>query len=139
MPNTDRSATLTFAVVLSIASLIVGVAGMGAFIASDEDGTTAVAVDAEPIAEADAKPVTIDELSRHPSAMPENAEYATYRDGEYTDAQERRGPMNHEVYFNITEGVAEVVPGSTIDVWTFDGAVPGPMVRARVGDTIDFY
>jgi nitrite reductase (NO-forming) len=31
-----------------------------------------------------------------------------------------------------------IAPGVTFDAWTFDGRVPGPMLRATVGDTIDF-
>jgi nitrite reductase (NO-forming) len=111
---------------------------MAAFIAADDNSASTVAADA-PAAAVDAKTVTIDEMSRHPSAMPDSADYATYRDAEYSDLQARRGPMTHEVYFTIKEGVAEILPGTTIDVWTFDGAVPGPMVRAQVGDSVDFF
>jgi nitrite reductase (NO-forming) len=140
--RTDRSLALTSAVVLSIAALVAGVSGMAAFIATDDgsNGAAVAAVDAPaPPEKADAKPVTIDEMSRHPSAMPDSADYATYRDGKYSDLRTREGPMTHEVHFTLKEGVAEIVPGTTIDVWTFDGAVPGPMVRARVGDAIDFF
>lgn len=31
-----------------------------------------------------------------------------------------------------------MLPGTTMDFFTFNGAVPGPMIRAMVGDTIDF-
>ena len=33
--------------------------------------------------------------------------------------------------------IAEVAPGVFIDYWTFNGTVPGPMIRAREGDTLD--
>ena len=26
-----------------------------------------------------------------------------------------------------------------MEYWTFDGPIAGPMIRARVGDTVDFY
>jgi nitrite reductase (NO-forming) len=130
---------MTVAVVLSIVALLVGAVGMAAFIAADDGDSTSVAATGAPPAEVDAERVTIDEMSRHPSAMPDSADYATYRDGEALDPTTRQGPMNHEVHFAIKEGVAEILPGTTIDTWTFDGAVPGPMVRAQVGDTIDFF
>ncbi len=33
--------------------------------------------------------------------------------------------------------ISEIAPGVFIDYWTFNGTVPGPMVRVREGDTID--
>ncbi len=94
---------------------------------------------ATPAAASPAKPVTIDEISRHPTDMPDSADYTLYQDGQYLNPQPRTGPMNHEVHFQIEEGVAEVLPGTTLDYWTFDGAVPGPMIRTQVGDTVDFF
>lgn len=48
-----------------------------------------------------------------------------------------RGEPAH-VTFNLTsrEVVAEVADGRTYTYWTFDGTVPGPMLRVRVGDTV---
>ncbi len=49
---------------------------------------------------------------------------------------QRTGPAH--LTFNITskEVVAKMADGITYTYWTFDGTVPGPMLRARVGDTI---
>jgi len=33
--------------------------------------------------------------------------------------------------------ISEIAPGVFVDYWTFNGTVPGPMVRVREGDTID--
>jgi FtsP/CotA-like multicopper oxidase with cupredoxin domain len=30
----------------------------------------------------------------------------------------------------------EIIPGTTTEVWTYDGALPGPLVRAKVGDRL---
>jgi len=49
----------------------------------------------------------------------------------------RSEPATVEVEMETRELVAEVEPGVTFTYMTFDGQVPGPMVRARVGDTID--
>lgn len=41
--------------------------------------------------------------------------------------------------FELTthEVTAELADGTTYDFWTFDNTVPGPMIRAMVGDTIE--
>jgi nitrite reductase (NO-forming) len=43
-----------------------------------------------------------------------------------------------EVAFDITvkEVLAEVAPGVVLNYWTFDGTVPGPMLRVREGDRV---
>ncbi|MBI5401161.1 MAG: nitrite reductase, copper-containing [Candidatus Yonathbacteria bacterium] len=33
--------------------------------------------------------------------------------------------------------VSEIAPGVFVDYWTFNGKVPGPMIRVREGDTMD--
>ncbi|RYB92491.1 copper oxidase [Nocardioides glacieisoli] len=40
----------------------------------------------------------------------------------------------HRRTFRITEQQAEVAPGVTQEVWTFNGTAPGPVLRGRVGD-----
>jgi nitrite reductase (NO-forming) len=86
-----------------------------------------------------ALPVTAPEISLHPAGMPRSADYARYVDGEYLDLVERTGPMNHEIRVTSREVVAEVMPGTTMNMWTFDGRIPGPMIRVRAGDTVDFF
>ncbi len=43
-----------------------------------------------------------------------------------------------EVSIELTtkEVLAEVAPGIVVNYWTFDGTVPGPMLRVREGDTV---
>jgi nitrite reductase (NO-forming) len=41
-----------------------------------------------------------------------------------------------EVNLTTTEVIAEIAPGVTINYWTFNGTVPGPFIRRRVGDTV---
>ncbi len=85
------------------------------------------------------EPITIQEISRHPADLPPSTDYTLYKDGRYQNFVERTGPITQEVHFQIKEGVAEVVDGTTMEYWTFNSGIPGPMIRARVGDTIDFY
>ena len=83
--------------------------------------------------------VTIDEISRHPSAMPDSANYTEYDGGTWSKPVQRTGPITITAHFQIKEGVAQVVTGTYLEYWTFDGTVPGPMIRGRVGDTVDFF
>jgi nitrite reductase (NO-forming) len=46
-------------------------------------------------------------------------------------------PARTLTYFLETEEVIdEIVPGVYVNSWTFNGQIPGPMLRARVGDTV---
>ena len=40
----------------------------------------------------------------------------------------------HRHTFRVTEQEAEVAPGVTQEVWTFNGTAPGPVLHGRVGD-----
>jgi nitrite reductase (NO-forming) len=57
---------------------------------------------------------------------------------ELPDPIDRDQPTEIDVTLEAKEVTAEVEPGVTFDYMTFDGEIPGPMVRARVGDTINF-
>ncbi|MFD1645184.1 copper-containing nitrite reductase [Haloarchaeobius litoreus] len=46
-------------------------------------------------------------------------------------------PRRHEISLEVTEETAEIEPGVTFDYMTFDGRVPGPMIRVRRGDTVN--
>ena len=52
-------------------------------------------------------------------------------------AIERRAPETVRVEIETVEKVAELNDGSTYRYWTFDGQVPGPMIRVRAGDTVE--
>ncbi|GAA1398687.1 multicopper oxidase domain-containing protein [Luteococcus peritonei] len=43
----------------------------------------------------------------------------------------------HKLTLTATEEVQEVSPGVQQTVWTFNGAVPGPVLRGRVGDVFE--
>ena len=49
----------------------------------------------------------------------------------------RTEPATIKVELETTERVAELNDGSDYRFWTFNDQVPGPMIRARVGDTIE--
>lgn len=50
----------------------------------------------------------------------------------------RTAPTTVQVTLTAKEVVAELADGTTYAFWTFDGTVPGPMIRVMEGDTIEF-
>lgn len=50
---------------------------------------------------------------------------------------ERTEPTLVKVELTTKEVIAEMAPGVFINYWTFDGQVPGPMIRVREGDTVE--
>lgn len=48
-----------------------------------------------------------------------------------------RGPAHVVVNLTAEEVVKEIAPGVTYDLWTFNGSVPGPLIRVREGDTVE--
>ena len=49
----------------------------------------------------------------------------------------RTEPTTVQITLTIKELVAELADGVTYTFWTFDGTVPGPMLRVMQGDTVD--
>ena len=49
----------------------------------------------------------------------------------------RRGPQTVKVNLETVEVTGQLADGSTYHYWTFNRKVPGPMVRVRVGDTVE--
>ena len=48
----------------------------------------------------------------------------------------RTEPAVVHIYMEAVELTAEIEDGTTFTYWTYNGTVPGPMFRARVGDTV---
>ena len=69
-----------------------------------------------------AKPVDVAEVGANASAVPAPIQ--------------RNAPAHLTFDLTSKEVVATMADGVTYSYWTFDGQVPGPMLRARVGDTI---
>ena len=74
---------------------------------------------------AKAKPVTVKEISRAASDVPPPITRTT--------------PTTVVVNLETKEVTATLDDGQTYDYWTFDGTVPGPMLRVRVGDTVELH
>ncbi|HEX6959038.1 MAG TPA: copper-containing nitrite reductase [Ferrovibrio sp.] len=48
----------------------------------------------------------------------------------------RRAPAHVTVNLDTVEVTGQLADGTTYNYWTFNGKVPGPFVRVRVGDTV---
>ncbi len=51
----------------------------------------------------------------------------------------KRGPMHVRVDLDTREVRSHLADGTTYTYWTFGGKVPGPMLRVRVGDTVEVH
>ena len=51
----------------------------------------------------------------------------------------KREPQTVRVDLLSVEVEGRLAEGTTFGYWTFDGKVPGPFIRVRVGDTIDIH
>lgn len=49
----------------------------------------------------------------------------------------RRNPETVRVHLDTVEVTGQLADGTTYHYWTFNGKVPGPFVRVRVGDTVE--
>jgi FtsP/CotA-like multicopper oxidase with cupredoxin domain len=51
----------------------------------------------------------------------------------------RTMPETVEVHFEAKEFVGDLADGKRYKFWSFNGTVPGPMIRVRLGDTVEFH
>lgn len=124
----NKTYTMIAAVVV-VLSLAVG--GLGFFRANalqtdvnalhDDMGTMQVRLDGAELAPA--KPVDVPNVVRDPSNVPPPIT--------------RTEPTTVKVEMTIKEVVSELADGTTYTFWTFDGTVPGPMLRVMMGDTVE--
>jgi nitrite reductase (NO-forming) len=70
-----------------------------------------------------AKDTDVDRVAADPTDMPSPID--------------RDEPTTHDIEMTTQEVVAEVEPGVTYTYMTFDEQIPGPMIRVRVGDTVN--
>ncbi len=51
----------------------------------------------------------------------------------------QRGPTTVRIDLDAQEVVGQLAQGTTFTYWTFNGKVPGPFLRVRVGDTVEVH
>jgi nitrite reductase (NO-forming) len=59
------------------------------------------------------------------------------RDPNAPKASTATAPTVHKVTFDIEEKQIEIAPGVSQLMWTYNGQVPGPILRGNVGDTFE--
>jgi len=99
-------------------------------------GTAAVAGCSAPAGESPATETVEENQASQPQR--EDVERVAADPADVPDPVDWSSPKHHEVEFTAKEVTAEIEPGVTFDFMTFDGRIPGPMVRVRRGDTISF-
>ena len=52
---------------------------------------------------------------------------------------DRTAPALVKVDLETKQVTAEIQKGETYTYWTFNGSIPGPMIRVRVGDTVELH
>ncbi len=77
----------------------------------------------ETAAAASQRPVDVDRIAADPTDIP--------------DPIERDSPAGVDVTLRAEEVVAEIEDGITFTYMTYDGRVPGPLIRVRQGDTVN--
>jgi nitrite reductase (NO-forming) len=88
-------------------------------------GTAPAVAGVAPAPITSAKPVTVKEISRPASDVPPPITRTT--------------PAKVVITLETKEVIATLDQGQTYSYWTFDGTVPGPMLRVRVGDTVELH
>jgi nitrite reductase (NO-forming) len=113
--------------------LTVGGTVAGAYAIGRGSGAAAITVDETPSSDAGAasisppspaKPVGASQVAADPTALPGPVDWTE--------------PRRHQVTLDVVEVVAEIEPGVTFNYMTIGGQIPGPMIRVRQGDTVEF-
>jgi FtsP/CotA-like multicopper oxidase with cupredoxin domain len=74
-----------------------------------------------------------------PSAAAQSSALAVLQDGDIRLKEAvDRNPDQHVLEIDLTARVAdvEISPGRHVKAWTYDGSLPGPLIRASVGDRV---
>jgi nitrite reductase (NO-forming) len=132
-PTSPRPRYGRIAIAAMVAFALTG-AGLTAVVRTVDSGPPAAA--AEPAAASLA--ASHDHGPATPAAAGAAAEVAEApKNTMSADVPAYRPATVHKVHFDMTEKVVEIAPGKVVKVWTFGDRVPGPVVRVRVGDTVE--
>jgi len=122
---TDRRAFLRR---LGLGAMAGGLAGAGGLLTPDRaralDGAPGADRAARVAAGMKARGAVVSRVAADPAAIPAPIH--------------RIRPKHHEVVLEAKEVTSEIEPGVTFSYMTFNGQIPGPMIRVRQGDTVHF-
>jgi nitrite reductase (NO-forming) len=99
------------------------VAGCSADAPTKDSVETETTTLTEQMQNAQPKETDVDTVAADPTDVPEPID--------------RDEPKTHDITLETKEVTAEIESGVTFDFMTFDGQIPGPMIRVREGDTIN--
>jgi nitrite reductase (NO-forming) len=114
----ETSLTHTLVVVFSLVGLLSGIVAIGAVIYDANDATVVAGAGAAPPSQ---------EIKF--GAQPEDG-WKPFDPA----LQPAPGATEHEVTIHAAETVLEIAPGLEQEMWTFNGQVPAPTLRGKVGD-----
>ncbi len=91
-----------------------------------ETGMAMAMSDVQPVADAASQaPATGADIVRDPTDLP--------------GPIGNRGPAHVRIDLETREVIGQLADGTTFPYWTFNGKVPGPLFRVRVGDTVEVH
>jgi nitrite reductase (NO-forming) len=118
-------------------------AAVGAFVLTATGLTIGIRAADRASARADAAPAAATPPAHvHQSAQPVSASAAAEapavpKNTQGADAPAYRPAAVQRIHLDMTEKTVEIAPGKVVTVWTFGDRVPGPVLRVRVGDTVE--
>ncbi|MGQ3411185.1 copper-containing nitrite reductase [Natrinema sp. LN54] len=105
----------------------IGAAGVGAVAGCLDSSTQGNSAESDTSAGEEglpaAKAVDIDRIARDPTDIPDPVDWDE--------------PREHDITIRTERVTAEIEPGVTFEYMTFEGQVPGPMIRVRRGDRVN--
>jgi nitrite reductase (NO-forming) len=99
---------------------------------------------AQPALAAQADPYDISRMDLHPkpATLSNDRHTGAFSAGDALSADAAVRPLSpepvKEIRLDTTHKIIDLAPGVKFSAWTFGDTVPGPVVRARVGDRIKF-
>jgi len=131
-----KNRTNIFLVVLALAGLVVGGFGVYRTIALENELQSTKAASEET---AEQTRVALERIGVTPlePAHPTDVLNVAHDPTDFPDPIFRTEPTTVKFTITIQELTAELASGATYNFWTFDGTVPGPMLRVMEGDTVE--
>ncbi|MCC6975383.1 MAG: nitrite reductase, copper-containing [Anaerolineae bacterium] len=111
----------------------IGMKGLFKITGTVQAGERAALADAKSQEPATAEPVN------EPAPAASNAVSIVRNPADVPPPVGNRPPMTLRVDMSTVEVTGILADGTTFNYFTFDGKVPGPMLRVRIGDTVEFH
>lgn len=128
--------TNNLATILAIAGLLVGGSGLFLTITTQNELATARATDEAWSDQAQTALNRVGTASLGP-AHETDVDHVAHHPTDLPSPITRTEPTTVQYTVTFQELTAQLADGATYDFWTFDGAVPGPMLRVMEGDTVE--